>query len=384
MSSSAALPSDVNILDRLASLPVELQHQVLFEFLTVSSPCALSLFVPDWGVCTHAADPVNAIYDLQRIDVYTRGAGVVKSRFETQVGHDVNNHVFFPMVKRTTPNDSSALMGELVRRFPAAMERALRDVERRGLRCFEQLWPAGPDDEIGKCMAGGALVFREQSEAARGRCADGLDTGPTAAKPAEPRHLMFSGFPRDPWRELRLRRNALTRFRLEMKLFVERGPELLAVEWSAMTQLETLYLDLRAYGRGQANEDSIRLGAAEMACLRLESLVIAGLRSGDQYVRYPGWQRCDWETDEKEVDGGVNWVKVFCGAVREGGSLVFVDRRMLDISWEGWRMRAEKEGLLPEVEKVTVVESGNAAYLRHVDKVLSGGFEIVQGRVQNL
>ncbi|KZL63576.1 urea transport protein [Colletotrichum incanum] len=374
MSSYAALPLDLDILDRLASLPVELQHQVLFEFLTVSSPCALSLFVPDWGVCTHAADPVNAIYDLQRIDVYTRGASVVRGRFETRVGHDHTSHEFFPMVKQMTPNDSRALMmGELARRFSAARERALRDVERHGLRCFEQLWPAGPDDEIGKCMAGGALVFREHSETTRGICADGLDTGSTAAKQAKPRHLMFSGFPRDPWRELRLRRNALTRFRLEMKLFIERGTELLAVEWSAMTQLETLYLDLRAYGRGQANEDSIRLGAAEMACLQLESLVIAGLRSSDRYARPPGWQLCDWETDEKEVDGFVNWVKVFCGAIREGGRMVFVDRRMLDISWEGWRMRAEKERLLPEVEKAAVVESGDAAYLRHVDKVLGGG-----------
>ncbi|KAK1987097.1 hypothetical protein LZ30DRAFT_580735 [Colletotrichum cereale] len=373
MVSNIALPSDLNIFDRLALLPVELQCQVLFEFLTESSPCALSLFVPDWGVCAHAADPVNDIYDLQRIDVYTRGAGVVRGKFETRVRHDdddAGGHVVFPSAKQTTPNGSDVLMGELGRRFPDAMGRALRDLERYGLSCFEQLWPRGPDDEIGKCMAGGALVFRER----RGGTAGGLDAGPTparaAAPPFPPRHMMFNGAPRDPWRELRLRRNALTGFRLEMRLLVERGPEFLAVRWCDMTQLETLYLDLRAYGRGRAGEDSIRLGAAGMACLRLGCLVIAGLRSGDRYARPAGWQLCDWETDEVEAGGGANWVKVFCGAVREGGRLIFVDRRMLDISWEGWRMRAEKEGLLaPEAEEAVVGESENAAYVRHVGTV---------------
>ncbi|KAK2022481.1 hypothetical protein LX32DRAFT_645491 [Colletotrichum zoysiae] len=157
-----------------------------------------------------------------------------------------------------------------------------------------------------------------------------------------------------------------------MELLVERGPDLLAVRWGAMTQLETLYLDLRAYGRGKVGRDSVRRGARAMACLRLGSLVIAGLRSGDRYARPAGWHLCDWETDEAEAGGGVNWVKVFCGAVKEGGRLVFVDRRMSDINWEGWRMRAEKEGLLsPEAEEAAVIgESENAAYMRHVEKVL--------------
>ncbi|KAK1996199.1 hypothetical protein LX36DRAFT_692135 [Colletotrichum falcatum] len=370
MDSNTTLPSGLNTLDRLALLPVELQCQVLFEFLTEeNSPCAMSLFVPDWGVCRHAADPVNDIYDLQRIDVYTRGAGCVRGKFEARVRHDDNaaaGHVVFPLAGQTAPNGSGALMSELERRFPEAMGRALRDVERDGLHCFEQLWPRKPDDEVGKCMAGGGLVFRER----RGGTAGGLDDGPTTVSAAVPpvRRVVFNGFPRDPWRDVRLRRNALTGFRLEMRLLVERGPELVAVKWGAMTQLETLYLDLRAYGRGQVGEDSVRLGAAAMACLRLRSLVIAGLRSGNRYARPAGWRLCDWETDETEAGGGVNWVKVFCGAVREGGTLVFVDRRMLDISWEAWRMRAEREGLLSP-EAVVAGESENAAYVGHVEKV---------------
>ncbi|KAK2058600.1 hypothetical protein LY76DRAFT_593124 [Colletotrichum caudatum] len=373
MDSNAAVPSDPNILDRLALLPIELQCQVLFDVLTESSPCAMSVFVPDWGVCTHAADPVNDIYDLQRIDAYTRGAGVVRGKFEARVRHDDDGggHVVFPLAKQTAaPNGSDALMVELGRRFPEALGRALGDIERHGLHCFEQLWPRGPHDEIGECMAGGALVFRER----RGGTAGGLDAGATTASAAvHPlRHLMFNGFPRDLWRDLRLRRNAVTRFHLEMELLVERGPDLIAVRWGALTQLETLYLDLRAYGRGKVGKESVRRGARAMACLRLGSLVIAGLRSGERYARPAGWHLCDWETDEAEAGGGVNWVKVFCGAVKEGGRLVFVDRRILDINWEGWRMRAEKEGLLsPEAEETVVTgESEHAVYTRHVEKVL--------------
>ncbi|CCF47061.1 hypothetical protein CH063_15596 [Colletotrichum higginsianum] len=383
MSRQASLPPGSSILDRLAFLPAELQVQILFEVLTVSSPCAMSLFVPDWGVCSHTASPVNAIYDLQRIDVYIKGAAGVRGRFETRVKHDDRDHIWLPLMEQA---NAGALVREFKRRFPAAMELALQDLEQRRLRSFEQLWPKGPDDEIGRCMAGGALVFRECDGTARGtRCDDGLDTGgPTPAEGAVlPRHMMLNGVPRDPWQQLRLRRNALTKYRLEMRIFVERGAELLAVDWAAMTLLETLFIDLRAYGRDRDGEDGIRLGAAGMGCLQLRCLVVAGLRSDARYARPAGWRACDWEADETEVDGGVNWVKVFRGAVREGGRLVFVDRRMLDISWEAWGMRAEKEGLLvlakPEGDgevkdqSEVVGEFRDAAYLRHVDRVLSEG-----------
>ncbi|EXF79281.1 hypothetical protein CFIO01_02016 [Colletotrichum fioriniae PJ7] len=64
------------ILDRLTLLPLELQKHIIYDYLTVStSPCILSLFVPDWAVCARPSDPVNEIYDLQRIDVYTKGSG---------------------------------------------------------------------------------------------------------------------------------------------------------------------------------------------------------------------------------------------------------------------------------------------------------------------
>ncbi|OHE92317.1 hypothetical protein CORC01_12379 [Colletotrichum orchidophilum] len=381
---------NLTVLDRLTLLPVELQKQVLLEYLTVSKPpCALALFVPDWGVCAHASDPVNEIYDLQRIDVYIKGVAGAKGEFEFGVNHGDGDHASFPLMKQMEKSppphgqhDGASLREELDKRFPTAMEWALRDIGRNGLGGFEQIWPRGPDDEVGRRMAGGALVFREESgrERLRGRVVNRHPLTRAAdwkSSMESPRHLMFNGFPSDPWLQLRLRRNALTNFRCEMEIVVERGSELRAVDWAAMTQLETLFLDLRTYARGGSlHRDGIRRGAARMGCLRLGCLVVAGLRTGERYVqsRSPGWRLCEWETDDEEVGGGVNWVKVFSPALGEGGRMVFVDQRVVDVDWDGWRVRAEGSGLLlPAVEEGLDGDRVSEAYLRHVDKVMGDG-----------
>jgi hypothetical protein len=106
-----------------------------------------------------------------------------------------------------------------------------------------------------------------------------------------------------------------------------------------MAALETLCLDLRGYSlpRGRTlSEGDVAKIARSLEGKGLGLLVIAGLRS---WWRYPGadpltvaeveegvWsdQRQLWlnPRDEREV----NWWKVFRGAVRPGGRLVFVDR----------------------------------------------------------
>ncbi|KAI8284685.1 Urea active transporter [Colletotrichum sp. SAR11_57] len=195
---------------------VELQHNVLIELLSTSSPCVFALFVPEWGVCSHGNDPVNAAYDLQRTEVYTRG---------------VNG---------------------------------------------------------GKYMAHGGLVFGEYDPVEQ---QDKLDHPPAPTAEMQmcelPRHLMFHSVPKDPWFRLRLRRNPEPKIGFGMRFFVEAGASMLQVDWSVMPQLETVFLDLRSYGRGyrgsrgKPEDDGIRRGAAEMSrCLRLQDLVIAGLRSG--------------------------------------------------------------------------------------------------------
>ncbi|KAK1503831.1 uncharacterized protein CCOS01_17007 [Colletotrichum costaricense] len=386
------------ILDRLAFLPLELQKHILYDYLTVSSsPCILSLFVPDWAVCARAADPVNEIYDLQRIDVYTKsasvsggGGGSVRGKYESGVRHGYGDHASFPLMRQVNGSHDQQhgtllLEKELGRRFPAAMNWALRDLGRNGLRVFEQVWPRGHDDGVGRCMASGALVFREAGRG-HGRDADySRATGAAAPASAKsdtsslslPRHLMFNSVPSDPWLQLRLRRNAVTDFRCEMAFVIERGlpdGEFIAVDWTAMTRLETLFLDLRTYASGSGGgflQDAIRRAAVKMGCLRLRCLVIAGLRTGERYGRS---QVCEWETDEQdEVDGEVNWVKVFAPALGEGGRLVFIDRRVVDVDWDAWRVRAEGEGLLARQGREG--EDGSCdtgAYLKHLDRVMGG------------
>ncbi|KXH60942.1 hypothetical protein CSAL01_08757 [Colletotrichum salicis] len=296
------------ILNRLTFLPLELQKYILYDYLTVSSPCILSLFVPDWAVCARASDPVNEIYDLQRIDVYTKGGGSVRGKFERGVRHGDGDHASFPLMMQVDDGledqqhqrhhhhhhqHGALLLEELGKRFPAAMDWALRDLGRNGLRVFEQVWPRGCDDGIGRCMASGALVFREGGG---GRGLDAYHPHPSGTVPTNldvplslPRHLLFNSFPSDPWLQLRLRRNAVTDFRCEMAFLIERGPkEFVALDWAAMTQLETLFLDLRTYAAAQGGaflRDGIRRAAVKMGCLRLRCLVVAGLRTGESDLR---------------------------------------------------------------------------------------------------
>lgn len=350
-------PADPSLLDRLTNLPVELQHQVLYQLLASSGACAFALFVPDWGVCAHGADPVNQIYDLQRTDVYIKSEdGTAQGTFVSGAAHDEDDHVFmFP--SSAADRDAHAACGlteQLAARFPAALDWALRDVGRGRVHVFQQALPRAPDDVVGRYMSTGGLVYdRATQQDGSQRCEE------------PPRHLVFNGAPKDPWLRLRQRRDRATRAAFELRLVV--GAEMLEMDWAAMTQLESVFLDLRAYGRGAMEEEGIRRGAARMGCLRLCRLVVAGLRSGTGALREAA-PPCDWERDDREPGGGVNWVKVFSGAVREGGRLVFVDRRMFDVDWEAWRARAENEGLLPRAG-----ERGGGKYLRHVEKVLNSG-----------
>ncbi|KAF3812208.1 Urea active transporter [Colletotrichum gloeosporioides] len=349
---------------------VEIQHNVLSELLSTSSPCVFALFVPEWGVCSHGNDPVNAVYDIQRTEVYTRGFNGSRGTFVSGKVHRESDHVSFPL----KTNISCRTIEELKSRFPAAMDWALKDLERTQLHRYHQIFPRAPDDDVGKHMAHGGLVFGEYDPAEQHK----PEHPPVQTAETQmcelPRHLMFHSVPKDPWFRLRLRRNPEAKIGFGMRFFVEAGASMLQVDWSVMPQLETVFLDLRSYGRryrgsrGKPEDDGIRRGAAEMSrCLRLQDLVIAGLRSGCKYVRPPGWQLCDWEVDEWEVDGEVNWVKVFCGAVREGGRLVFIDRRVLDVDWGMWRVRAQIQGLLP---KDRSKDNGGMTCLAHVDKAM--------------
>uniref|UniRef100_L2GAR4 Urea transport protein n=1 Tax=Colletotrichum fructicola (strain Nara gc5) TaxID=1213859 RepID=L2GAR4_COLFN len=328
---------------------VELQHNVLIELLSTSSPCVFALFVPEWGVCSHGNDPVNAAYDLQRTEVYTRGVNGGQGTFVSGNVHREGDHVSFPL-KNNIP---CRTIEELKSRFPAAMDWALKDLERTRLQCYHQIFPRAPDDDIGKYMAHGGLVFGEYDPVEQ---QDKLDHPPAPTAEMQmcelPRHLMFHSVPKDPWFRLRLRRNPEPKIGFGMRFFVEAGASMLQVDWSVMPQLETVFLDLRSYGRGYRGSR----GKPEDAAVR-RGAAVCGCRTWSSRAYGAAW----------EVDGEVNWVKVFCGAVREGGRLVFIDRRVVDVDWGMWRVRAKIQGMLP---KDRSQEKGGMTYLAHVDKVM--------------
>ena len=114
----------------------------------------------------------------------------------------------------------------------------------------------------------------------------------------------------------------------------------LRLRWNAMDRLDTLFLDLRGYSLPRNNylfdEDVARI-ARSLEGKGLALLVIAGLRS---WWRYPGPDPMEmdkvqegvldpefkvWETGAPEHD--VNWWRMFSGAVRPDGRLVFVDKQ---------------------------------------------------------
>ncbi|KAL2183742.1 hypothetical protein L209DRAFT_766436 [Thermothelomyces heterothallicus CBS 203.75] len=129
---------------------------------------------------------------------------------------------------------------------------------------------------------------------------------------------------------------------LEERLEQERRAHL-RVRWDAMERLETLCLDLRGFSMPEHRylyvEDVLQL-ARSLHGKRLELLVIAGLRSFRSYHGFDPEKMADveegmwnpglgaWVSKKKGV--GINWWKMFEGAVRPGGRLVFVDKSNAD------------------------------------------------------
>ncbi|AEO53932.1 hypothetical protein MYCTH_2106715 [Thermothelomyces thermophilus ATCC 42464] len=129
---------------------------------------------------------------------------------------------------------------------------------------------------------------------------------------------------------------------LEERLEYERRAHL-RVRWDAMERLETLCLDLRGFSMPEHGyldvEDVLQL-ARSLRGKRLKLLVIAGLRSFRSYHGFDPEKMADveegtwnprlgaWVSKKKGV--GINWWKMFEGAVRPGGRLVFVDKSNAD------------------------------------------------------
>ncbi|AEO66090.1 uncharacterized protein THITE_2113919 [Thermothielavioides terrestris NRRL 8126] len=134
---------------------------------------------------------------------------------------------------------------------------------------------------------------------------------------------------------------------IDERLDYERRANLL-LRWGAMERLESLCLDLRGYSLPNTkylfDEDIVRL-ASSLSEKGLSLLVIAGLRSYRYYgnpdpLTIEEVERGSWDARRKawvdeERGRRINWWKMFKGAVRPGGRLVFVDKDGDD--GNGWR-----------------------------------------------
>ncbi|KAK3310613.1 uncharacterized protein B0T15DRAFT_43704 [Chaetomium strumarium] len=129
---------------------------------------------------------------------------------------------------------------------------------------------------------------------------------------------------------------------LTERLEYERRANLL-LRWDALERLESLFLDLRGYSLLRARflyDDDVARLAASLAGKGLALLVVAGLRSwyayrGPDVLEIEEIEAGTWDgRREVFVDAGrggcVNWWKMFKGAVRPGGRLVFVDKDARD------------------------------------------------------
>lgn len=113
----------------------------------------------------------------------------------------------------------------------------------------------------------------------------------------------------------------------------------LFLRWDMMPQLESLFVDLRAYSVGYVGTEVLEQAAANMSSsgLQLKLLVLVGLRSEEFY---PGHDELhieevedsheEYEFDPATAPAGElspepNWIRLFRGAVRPGGELILVD-----------------------------------------------------------
>ncbi|EGO51709.1 hypothetical protein NEUTE1DRAFT_113756 [Neurospora tetrasperma FGSC 2508] len=134
----------------------------------------------------------------------------------------------------------------------------------------------------------------------------------------------------------------------------------LYVDYQALTNLETLYLDLRhvtkrKFGTTQFQMEEVVQLARRLEGKNLRLLVIAGLRTGGAY-----WWG-ERELNIEEIEGfeiqnpadwrNVNWLLEFRGALRPGGKLILVDSYFNDFPWLRhwpWTNPLNADGPMPQ------------------------------------
>lgn len=388
------------LLRRMALLPSEvIEHIIVFVLL--QEQCALRFFAG--GIfCADAAEggltPLQArlcaLYDLRRVDVFTRDAGHGRGG-GTHVASAAAPHM--PVYFRSVSNNQivrwSPGVRDLRMYFPQHFAQASRlarltmtslfDENRaRSMSMNDSYWavtadghPALPERPLYlDPLAVRDLPFtpglfaplKTLTPPLPGRAADmrSLMLGNRAGR-RDPLNIRFMDF----GARGSVPGTATTRKERFRQRVLREQAAWLDLDWAAMHRLRQLFIDLSWVTR-TGEDDVVRDGAARMSeHLNLELLVVYGLRSSKERWfgldsreerelgrYYAGRGRAAiaegaWEGEGDEVlsvagEEHVNWARVFGGAVAGGGRLVLLDDRLEDVDWAALEAQAMAEGKL--------------------------------------
>ncbi|KAK0731477.1 hypothetical protein B0H67DRAFT_74916 [Lasiosphaeris hirsuta] len=355
----------------ISDLPPELITKILLARFTQPPVCAFHLLAPGWNICQREYRELQKTIKVARVDTYIVPAKGHQGEISSTFDHEECDHIFLPVME--DPRKFEALSPfyhrELVREWASntlivVAQQArwvesllanikdtdclLRSPETMCLLPYEEeRYTRTPTDDTHSHSTNASddvdagkdrlpvLSTIEQNETSK-FCFQlirhlMLNTSPRlmGARAEE-----FGALPSTPATGI-TRRNVQM---IEELLWSERKTWL-ELDWGRLERLETLFIDVRNYGSGiveGVDADDLYEMAESLSGKNLKLLVIAGLRS---YKLFPGVELLNieeverWETDSGETQAGrsldgYNWWLVFRDAVRPGGKLVFVDKRV--------------------------------------------------------
>ncbi|KAI1297605.1 hypothetical protein F5Y03DRAFT_386898 [Xylaria venustula] len=323
-----------------AHLPPELMSMVISQLLEVEPRCALSLVVPDWGICRKENSGLDRAI---RILTYTRGTSWSKvGSLSCSFGHGDDDNILTPMA-RFNPN-AAALNEPFSSEYIQASYRSHTHVFTLGTEYAPRV--ATQDVLASDCSTLRPLQSQRPSsilpfddESTNTIKMEACPTSTPIYKHI--RHIVFHS----PLEFMQVKAHSsgivwdvespdVEDFNIVLDL--ERSAHLW-LSWSRMPNLESVSLDLRIYSHDLNTERrclskvDIMHRAAEMGrTLQLKTLVLAGLQSYSFYGVYNGETARDLEQLDT-LDGEPNWIKIFSPAVREGGRIILIDRLVDDI-----------------------------------------------------
>lgn len=354
----------------LPQLPAEIIAKILVMSHELETTCAFRKFVPEWNLCPDEPDRLEARLRVVRFDTYTvraPGEGDVSTSFR----HSCRDCMHIPIMRSPLRCYSieynldrevvKAWSGNTLIEFsqtignvgslhdPEVMDRMLDTFLIRDPDAVRML--PFPDRYVRACsmaylqpaMGVPPPEVKEEKE----KDEEEEDEEENVARPTflyeRMRHLMLNTNPR-LWDQSPVEYGIPASFEpipegvlsaIRRRVAEEEFAHLF-LDWEEMPRLETLFLDVRKFTRHNIGDGVILRAAEALAGKELKLLVIAGLRSYTFYTgpedlvmrdeRRPAGE--DEDSKEAWYPGGSAWIRIFRKAVRVGGKLILVDRRV--------------------------------------------------------